>query len=429
MARILTIALKDLKLLWRDRFGLFWVLAFPLLMALFFGAIFSRGGGGGAGSMKVAFVSDNKSPAAMAFYNELAGVDVIKGTWTTADSARRMVAQGKITAYVYYKDTSMSLLGLFNDQNGASVEVGIDPSRKAERGYLRGLVTQAYFTRLYEQMMELSNWIPSVDKQLTALDSTADLTNHQKTLLRSSLIGLRGFLTSVDTLDSTTHAEVEGKTPLTGVKIDFEEVAVTRHGPRSSWEITFPQSLQWALIAVTAAFAISIVVERTHGTYLRLRLAPIGRVQILAGKGLACFIAATLVCLLLLALGILVFGVHVASALHLAIAVLASGICFVGIMMFISVLGKTEQSVGGAGWAMLLVMSMIGGGMVPLFFMPKWMSTIGSISAVKWSILALEGAIWRGFSTNDMILPVSILLGYGTLFFLVGVLILRRTEK
>ncbi len=63
---------------------------------------------------------------------------------------------------------------------------------------------------------------------------------------------------------------------------------------------------------MTATFAISIVVERTRGTYLRLRLAPVGRARILAGKGLACFLAALVVCLLLLAFGILIFGVRVA---------------------------------------------------------------------------------------------------------------------
>ena len=35
-----TLAWKDLRLLGRDRFGVFWVLAFPLMMALLFGAIF-----------------------------------------------------------------------------------------------------------------------------------------------------------------------------------------------------------------------------------------------------------------------------------------------------------------------------------------------------------------------------------------------------
>jgi len=65
-------------------------------------------------------------------------------------------------------------------------------------------------------------------------------------------------------------------------------------------------------------------------------------------------------------------------------------------MMFISVLGKTEQGVAGAGWAILLVMSMTGGGMVPLFTMPRG-CTSWQLFGGKVERAGLEGAIWRGF--------------------------------
>ena len=47
MKPVLVLALKDLKLIYRDKFGLFWLLVFPLLMALFFGSIFSGAGESG----------------------------------------------------------------------------------------------------------------------------------------------------------------------------------------------------------------------------------------------------------------------------------------------------------------------------------------------------------------------------------------------
>ena len=40
MRAVWTLAIKDLRLLVRDRVSLFWVLAFPLLLALFFGSMF-----------------------------------------------------------------------------------------------------------------------------------------------------------------------------------------------------------------------------------------------------------------------------------------------------------------------------------------------------------------------------------------------------
>ena len=90
-------------------------------------------------------------------------------------------------------------------------------------------------------------------------------------------------------------------------------------------------------------------------------------------------------------------------------------------MMLLSVLGKTEQAAGGIGWAVLLVMAMTGGGMIPLMFMPGWLRTVSHISPVKWAILSMEGAIFRGFSIQEMMLPCGILVGMGVLCFAIGV--------
>ena len=112
----------------------------------------------------------------------------------------------------------------------------------------------------------------------------------------------------------------------------------------------------------------------------------------------------------------------------LGLAMFSSAFAFVGLMMFMSVLGKTEQAVAGAGWALLMVMAMAGGAMVPLMVMPAWWTKLSGFSAVKWSITALEGAIWRGFGAADMMLPVGILIGMGIVGFTVGTVILARSD-
>jgi ABC-2 type transport system permease protein len=95
-------------------------------------------------------------------------------------------------------------------------------------------------------------------------------------------------------------------------------------------------------------------------------------------------------------------------------------------MMVISTFGRTERAVAGAGWASLLPLAMIGGGMVPLFVMPSWMQDLASASPVKWAILSLEGAIWRDFSTTEMLLPLAILVAVGLLGFGLGLTVMMR---
>ena len=162
---------------------------------------------------------------------------------------------------------------------------------------------------------------------------------------------------------------------------------------------------------------------------MRLRIAPVSRAQILAGKGLACFFTALGVCFMLVVVGVAILGVRLESVAAMAIALLASAVCFVGLMMLISVIGRTEQAVGGAGWAVMLVVSMAGGGMVPLFVMPSWMRAISNVSVVKWAIVAFEGAIWRGFTLWQMMFPAGILVAVGLAAYAAGVTVLTRFDR
>ena len=131
MRAVITLALKDLRLLWRNKFGLFWVIAFPLLMALFFGSMFS-GSDGRAGSMRIAFVANN-APTAQSFLKELKKSEVLAIRTLPLDSAQDLVSRGKLTAYVRYWAADSTATGPMSFMRD-SIEVGIDPSRKAESG-------------------------------------------------------------------------------------------------------------------------------------------------------------------------------------------------------------------------------------------------------------------------------------------------------
>ena len=67
--------------------------------------------------------------------------------------------------------------------------------------------------------------------------------------------------------------------------------------------------------------------------------------------------------------------------------------------------------------------------MIPLAFMPGFMRTLSHLSPVKWSILALEGAIWRGFSLAEMLLPCAVLVAVGGVCASVGIWALSRNRS
>jgi len=428
MGTILTLALKDLRILVRDKANLFWVMFFPLLIALFFGTIFS-GSGGSISGMNIAVVDEDNSEYSAEYIGEIKGMETLNVSEMSSDSAFSLVRRGKQSAVVVLKKGFGEHHGMFTDS--ALLEIGIDPVRRMEAGYLQGLLTQANFILLQKKYTTLDGIQSEIDK-ITNDESMWAGVDSTDRALGKKLLGTVKDITAYNlkkTASDSTDSDGTGKQRNFDLfPVDVKAVTNDANGPRSPFEVTFPSALLWALIGVSATFAVSLVKERTAGTMLRLRLAPISRGHILAGKGMAAFIASVTICLILLAIGNLMFGVRIADPLILLIGVVSAALCFVGVTMLISVMGKTEESVGGASWGILLVAAMTGGGMIPVMFMPGWLLTISNFSPVKWGILAIEGGIWRNFSYSEMLLPVGMLLGIGAVCFIVGVTILTRTD-
>ena len=428
MNAILTIALKDLKLLARDKAGFFWVLLFPILMAVFFGAI-SSGGSGNRAAMPIAVVDKDGSPYARAFLSELKKSEALRVREADLDSARLLVRRGQLVAYVALWPGAGRSFGFGGDS--AMIELGLDPSRRAEAGYLRGLVTAATFSTMRGQFSTGGSGREMIRQSLATLQTDLTRSPEERRRAAGVLNNLERFMVSLDSTEGagdTTGAAATTAAGAGGPRIKVIDITEEENGPRNAYEITFPSSVMWALIGVCMSFAISIVHERIRGTFLRLRLAPISRSQVLAGKGLAAFLAALGAATLLLVLAAVVFNVRITNPPALAVALVAAAFCFTGLMMLISVFGRTHSAVAGAGWAVLLVMSMTGGGMIPLIAMPAWMQSVSNFSLVKWGVLAVEGAIWRGFSAQEMAVPVGILLAAGVVGFAVGARALSRSE-
>jgi ABC-2 type transport system permease protein len=419
MSAILALAVKDLRLLVRDKVGFFFTFFFPLLYAVFFGAIFSGQGGGSA--LNIAVVDEDNTTASQAFIRELNESAELDATVHDRTEATNLVRRGKRVGYVVLPSGFGKARSRVFGGEAAKIEMGMDPSRSAESGLLQGVITKHMYKGLQDAFANPESMRKQLSESLAEVQSATDLDPTVRAKLQFFLPALDRFLAEMP------KGETAGRVWQT-FEIESKEVTVRRGGPQSAYEISFPQGIIWGVMGCAAAFGISLVIERTKGTLVRLRIAPIGRMHILAGKSLACMTTTAAIPVLLLTLGILAFGIRPDSWPLLAAAVLSIAICFVGIMMMLSVMGKTEQAAGGIGWAVLLVMAMIGGGMIPLFVMPQWMRTISHVSPVKWSILVMEGAIWRNFSASEMALPCAILIAVGLVCFAIGASAFRWTE-
>ncbi len=415
MRAIFALAQKDLRILVRLRSGIFFTFVWPLLIAVFFGLIFS-GSNAPSARIGIAVVDEDHTQAAHDFISRLEATKEFDVFPADREQAARLVRQGKRTAAVLLPPGFGEASGRIFYGTPRRVEIWIDPSRRAESAMISGLLFKQAAEDMQKIMSDRATSRDMVQKALKDLNAAPETGPARGTVGR--------FLGELDRfLDSSSSSQgQQGTTQWRPLEIEEKPVALGRLGPQpdNSFDITFPQGILWGIIGCVMTFGIGIVTERTQGTMVRLQMSPISRRDLLAGKALACFAAIAIVQVGLFFVGRYFFQVRPSSWPLLVLAGFSTAVAFVGIMMLIASLGKTEQAAAGAGWAVMMPITMLGGGMVPLFAMPAWMSTAGNFSPAKWAILALEGAIWRGFSTREMLLPCGILVITGIVCFAIG---------
>ena len=414
MRAILALAVKDLRLLPRIRMAFFFTFLWPVIVAVMFGFAFGGAGDGEPAAIAVALVDEDATEGSRAFVHRLEASGHFTFQAMTRPDAETAVRRGQRAAYFVitpgFGDRSARMF--YGDPR--EIVVGADPSRRAEAGMIEGLLMQAAAEDMQRVLADPVRSVDMADRALS--DVQAD---------PAAPAELTRFLGELKAFVGSPVSQAGGPGGGSGpqwqpLKVTSTPIARERRGPASAFQITFPQGILWGLIGCAMSFGLSLVAERTRGTFVRLQMSPLSRAQILAGKALACFAAMLVVQALLYGIGYAVFGVRPGSWLLLALASLSATVAFCGLMMLVATLGRTEQAASGTAWAILMPLSMVGGGMVPQFLMPAWMSALGTISPVMWAIRAIEGALWRDFTLVEMLVPCGILVGVGLACFAFG---------
>ncbi|MYA07577.1 MAG: ABC transporter permease subunit [Holophagales bacterium] len=422
MNKIVAMAAKDIHILFRDKLGFFFTIFFPLMMAIFFGAMFA-GLSRGPASIPIALVDADRTAGSARFVGRLEAAGGLAIERIPGDQALEQVRRGQTAVLV----TLRPGFGAALDNPFVAtpeVEMSVDPTQFAAAGMVRGVLLEAAGAELQAFMSDPSRMSVTNEQNRRLIEEFSPPSEARDDLLNVlDQIPRIPVLIDEAGLGSVTTGATGGFGP--PLEIEQTQVQAQRRGPTNSYATSFAQAMLWTLIGGSVSFSMSIAIERSRGTLMRLLVAPITARQLLAAKGLACLGATLFTSSALITLGITVFGVTPTSYPLLALALLSGSICFCGIMMVLSVIGRTEQAAAGVGWGIALPFTMLGGGMVPLFLMPEWMQTLGNISPMKWTLIAYEGAIWRGFTLSEMLLPCAVLVAIGVLAFSIGATRLR----
>lgn len=424
---VAAIAAKDLRLLLRDRGAFVFTFLFPVAIAMFFGYIFGGGREEDDQEIALAVYDADGGAAAKAYVAALtAPGEGLTASRTDSVEACEARVRGReaLACLLLPAGFAGGIEGMLAGKP-ATLEVVVDPSRQAEAGLLTGKLMASGFRQLSAGFGDPAAMAGLLARARTTLAAEPDVPAPTRAALEQLYGGLDGLVQPTEQVVPGTGPE--GQAGWQPLRVETRALRARRaDGPPSSFAVSFPQGVVWGLMSCVMAFISALIRERSRGTMLRLTAAPISAAQVLAGKSLACFLCCVAVQALIVAVGALGFGVTVGSPSKMVVAVLAASLGFTGLTLLMAGLSRSEEGADGLGRAALMVLAMIGGGAIPLAFMPAAMLTVSHFSPFKWALLAFEGALWRGFSWTEMLLPCAILVAIAVAGFVLGTLLLRR---
>ncbi|MEP9353253.1 ABC transporter permease [Xanthobacter sp. KR7-65] len=174
----------------------------------------------------------------------------------------------------------------------------------------------------------------------------------------------------------------------------------------------------------------SLVDERRSGVLDRIVMARGGVLALVAGKLIFLILQGLALCAVLFAVAQAVYGVHVLPHLGPFIAVaLAASAAAAGVALPLAAVAHTRQQAQTLSTFAVLLLSAVGGSMVPRFLMPQWLQQLGVVTPTAWGIDAFQGALWRGEGMDTLAVPLAVLAGFALAGTAVTLWIIRRQVR
>jgi ABC-2 type transport system permease protein len=152
--------------------------------------------------------------------------------------------------------------------------------------------------------------------------------------------------------------------------------------------------------------------ERELGTLEQLRVTPLGRLELMAGKAIPTLLVGLVDCLLTTGLVVIWFDVPMRGSLPLLLLLTIPFVLVqIGWGTFISLISRTQQQAILFVFMLVMLEIACSGFMVPASDMPKTMRVLSSISSVQHYLVIVRGLILRGAGLRSLWLPALALSG------------------
>ena len=413
MLKLLLIGIKDLKLMFRDRAALIFMLLAPFLLTIGLGFVTGRFSGGSTGLSDIPVVIVNLDQKELGnaleeLFNSADLADLVEPTTSSdPEAARRLIDSDQASAAIVipqgFTDSVIPAEGTTFDSTAVQpapvqIEVYANPSRPTGAGIIKAIVDE-FLSRVEEG--RVSGTTSLVGLMQSGLLNPQDVASEAQELFAN-----------VDESESTA---ITLKTDTQGAEaVEFDLLAYFAPG----------MALMFLMYTVSYG-GRSILAERSQGTLPRMLISPTSNAQVLDSKVLGIFLMGVAQVGVLILASSIFFQVQWGDPLGVLVLILAAVFGATGWGMLITAFARTPAQVGSTGAAVMLIFGILGGSFMSLENFPPFMQTLSKITPNAWGMdgfvtLALGGTL------KNLTEPVTALLIMGALLFAASVVLFNR---
>ncbi len=193
----------------------------------------------------------------------------------------------------------------------------------------------------------------------------------------------------------------------------------------TSAEQNVPGYTIYGVFFIITTIASGIFRERNEGTFRRLQAAPLSKTTYLIGKMLPYYLINLIQIALMFTIGVVVFHIGLGhDPLALILISLATSTAATGLGLLVASLGKNEEQVGSLGTMLsitLATLAAVGGMMVPMSVMPKFMQSVVLFTPHAWASSGFQDLMVRGLGLSAILPAFGMLMAFALVFWTVAV--------
>jgi ABC-2 type transport system permease protein len=414
MLKTFLIGFKDVKLIFRDRAALIFMLLAPFLLTIGMGFVTGRFSGtsnSGVSDIPVIIVNLDQSDLGNALVDVLQSEDLAKivapTLSTNPDGARFAIDEDQAAAAVIIPEgftrsiipaEGMLMSTNYVEAEPVQIEVYTNPTRPTGAGIVKSIVDE---------------FVSRVDEGRTSgMTSIVQMVQ-------------TGLLTNQD-------AETEARSLFEEVDQGGTTALVLKTNDEGSQAVEFdvlaymaPGMALFFLMYTVSHGGRSILAERAQGTLPRLLVSPTRAVQILGGKVFGIYLTGVVQVAILILASAVFFHVQWGNPAGMIAIILAAVFGATGWGMLITALARNPNQVASIGSAIMLIFGLLGGSFISLEMMPVPIRVLSRITPNSW---ALDGftTLALGGGLPQLVEPITALLLMGIVLFTIAVVIFGR---